>query len=358
MENIKKLKTASEVRSAICSLGHFVNRSVNGKLELEFDLINSCNDMNIIGNKLFPSGNEYREAYFYKGIVGILYNNGTLVEIEASPRKYYTREEVYEVIEKLYENKSLIIVEQVLGRKISPCIMDTSIDEVKDIIDGLYQESHSICRDFIVLNNQLQYQKMDSETGMITGITIADKLENNEAKIKRTLKIIQSNKFKSHMKVHESEFSVSYTELIQYMKNNGKFNDLQDDFIEMIVEFPFNIGYSNLCETNVNDTIVYAKRKDRELYTRFTLDGKKEKTNTCVVILRKSFVENDEYCMVKMFPGKYLIKEPEDKNFKSEKDRQAALKFWDNHALVFEPKTIDLESLKYICPYKNYFIMI
>lgn len=52
-----------------------------------------------------------------------------------------------------------------------------------------------------------------------------------------------------------------------------------------------------------------------------------------------------------MFPGEYLIKEPEDRNIKDELERQKMLEFWRKHALVFNPKDIDLETVAYSCPY-------
>lgn len=353
MENIKQLKTAIEVRSEICCLGHFVNRLVNGSLEFEFDLKNPCGDSDIIGNNLFPSSSEYREAYLYKGIVSILYNDGTLVEIEASPRKYFTREEVYLTIDKLYNKKDLFIEEQFIGAKMSRKISRCSINEVKTIIDGLYQQNHTTSRDFIIFNNELHYQRFDSKTLRVIDIKITEKLGVYDDRMKKTPKIIQSNKFKTHMKIHEREFIIPYSKLIEYVKNSGKFKELQDNFIEMMVEFPYHIGYTSLCETNENHTTVYAKRKGRDIYTRFTLDGEREKTNKCIVILKKSFEKDDEYFLITMFPGEYLVKEPQDRNFQSEQSRKTSVRFWENHALIFEPKTVDLESIKYMCPYNN-----
>ena len=164
-------------------------------------------------------------------------------------------------------------------------------------------------------------------------------------------KIIQSNKFRSHMQVHEKDFIIPYQHIIQYALCKGYFNDINERFIDMVVEFPFNIGYSLLCETTAQDTIVYAKRKNREIHSRFTLDGEKKLTNKCVFILNRSNQEPNEYYLITMFSGEYLVKEPQDKNIKDELERQRMLEFWRNHALVFNPKDVDLETATYSCPY-------
>lgn len=164
-------------------------------------------------------------------------------------------------------------------------------------------------------------------------------------------KIIQSYKFKSHMEVHRNDFAVPYTNLIQYAIDKGHFTNLSEDFIGMIIEFPFNVGYSLLCETSPDDAIVYAMRKNRYIYSKFTLDGKKKLINKCIFILNRSYQKNNEYYLVTMFPGEYLVKEPEDRNIKDELERQKMLEFWSNHALVFNPKDVDLETATYLCPY-------
>ena len=153
------------------------------------------------------------------------------------------------------------------------------------------------------------------------------------------------------MQVHEKDFIIPYQNIIQYASYKGYFNDINERFIDMVVEFPFNIGYSLLCETTAQDNIVYAKRKNREIYSRFTLDGEKKLTNKCVFILNRSNQKPNEYYLITMFPGEYLVKEPQDKNIKDELERQRMLEFWRNHALVFNPKDVDLETATYSCPY-------
>ena len=90
-----------------------------------------------------------------------------------------------------------------------------------------------------------------------------------------------------------------------------------------------------------------------EKIERFTLNGELRKTNKCVVVLKRSNINDNEYYLITMFPGEHLVKEPQDRNFETEESRQSAFEFWSNHALIFNPKIIDLDSIEYECPYRN-----
>ena len=107
-------------------------------------------------------------------------------------------------------------------------------------------------------------------------------------------KIIVSNKTRQHMVVHQNDFQIPYHNIIKYMESKGYFNDLKDGFVEMIVEFPFNIGYTSLVETDSTHNVLYAKRKNRDIYSRFTKNVKKRLTNKCVVILNQSYTNSNE----------------------------------------------------------------
>jgi len=163
--------------------------------------------------------------------------------------------------------------------------------------------------------------------------------------------IIITNKFKQHLQVHQDQFSISYQNLISYMKNNRTFENLDKDFIEMVVEFPFNVGYSYLCKVEENDNIIYAKRKGRSMYSKFLIGGKSTEINKCVVVLKRSNDNPHEYFMITMFPGEYCIKEPQDKNIKSDAERESIMEFWDKHAFVFNSSEIDKSTITKVCPH-------
>jgi hypothetical protein len=174
--------------------------------------------------------------------------------------------------------------------------------------------------------------------------------KNNIDTVKDT-KIITSKKFKKHMLVHQNDFNIPYNKLIKYMENKGYFENLQDGFVEMVVELPFNIGYNSMVETDDTHKIVYAKRKGRNIYSRLTLSGEKTLTNKCVVILKQNYTNSSGYYVITMFPGEYLVREVQDRNIKSKEERKRVLDFWNKHALAIDFTEIDCETITSKCPY-------
>jgi hypothetical protein len=164
-------------------------------------------------------------------------------------------------------------------------------------------------------------------------------------------KIIISNKTKQHMSVHQNDFKMPYDNLIKYMESKGHFNNLKDGFAEMVVEIPFDVGYTSLVETDSTHNVFYAKRKNRDIYSRFTTNVEKRLTNKCVVILNQSYTNSNEYYLVTMFPGEHLIREVQDKNIKSDEERKRILEFWNGHALILNADDIELDTVTRDCPY-------
>lgn len=93
------------------------------------------------------------------------------------------------------------------------------------------------------------------------------------------------------------------------------------------------VGLSDLVETKESDKILYAKRLNRDNYTRFVLSRKAEPTNLVTVVLRKDGEDNYELWSawigpaVPQFPGDEFEK-PESKPF------------WRKHALVWGNQAI------------------
>ena len=68
------------------------------------------------------------------------------------------------------------------------------------------------------------------------------------------------------MQVHDKDFIIPYQNIIQYASYKGYFNGINERFVDMVVEFPFNIGYSLLCETTAQ-ILLYMQRERTERYT-------------------------------------------------------------------------------------------
>ena len=166
-------------------------------------------------------------------------------------------------------------------------------------------------------------------------------------------KIIATTRFKQHMEVHLNSFIIPYEELINECIQNGRFDKLEKAFEEIIIEFPYNIGISSMVEINQNDNVFYAKRVGRDIFTKFVKNREIKIVNKCVICMKQSSSNADEYFLITMFPGKQTIKEPEDRNIKNISILEQTLLFWDQHAIVFEEGTIDSLSLTYECPYNH-----
>ena len=99
----------------------------------------------------------------------------------------------------------------------------------------------------------------------------------------------------------------------------------RDFFIEE-VDFGRNIGRCACIETVSGDSIIYARRKGREGFTRFVVDREAESTPYMTVMGRK---EKDHYALVTSFLGRKTEPEPWDPHATRE-----SVRFWRTHAFV------------------------
>lgn len=89
-----------------------------------------------------------------------------------------------------------------------------------------------------------------------------------------------------------------------------------------------SVGLSDLVETNENDKMLYAKRLNRDNYTRFVIDRKAEPTNFVTVVLQKD-AEGD-YELWSAWIGRAVPQFPGDKL-----ETPESKPFWQKHALVW-----------------------
>ncbi|WP_456276428.1 hypothetical protein [Bacillus sp. AK128] len=166
-------------------------------------------------------------------------------------------------------------------------------------------------------------------------------------------KIIISTKSEIHMEVHQKDFFSDWKEILRSYEEEGYFDHLTNQSEKVFITSPEPIGITSLVDTDENSEIVYAKRKERNLYTRFVKHRQGSITNSFVVILNKSRHKENEYFLVTMFPGKGAYREPEDPNISTKEELNESLLFWSSHALVFDESTIDRTTVTPICPYKD-----
>lgn len=173
-----------------------------------------------------------------------------------------------------------------------------------------------------------------------------------EAKnIKKEIKLIQTRKFKEHMNIHAGDFIQPFDLLVSEIESVMKDRNIKEDFVETVVTFSTNTGYSYINKINNKKDVIYAKRKGRNLYSKFELNREKVLTNKCVVVLSKNKYRENEYYLITMFPGEYAIKEAQDPNIKTEEQRNKSLRFWEENAFVFDRELIQEDTITSICPY-------
>lgn len=93
------------------------------------------------------------------------------------------------------------------------------------------------------------------------------------------------------------------------------------------------IGLSDLVETNEDDKILYAKRLNRDNYTRFALNREAEPSNFVTVVLQKD--PDGNYELWSAWIGLVTPQFPGDKFADPE-----SISFWQKHALVWGNQAI------------------
>lgn len=172
------------------------------------------------------------------------------------------------------------------------------------------------------------------------------------------MNIILTEALKSHMICHDKEFLHGWEKTFDLLQEKGAFKQLTEDVERIVTTFQEPIGYSMLLETTDQDEIVYAKRLERELYTRFVKGKEPEYSYQVMCILRKSKEVEDAYELITMYPGGKSEKEPEDTNIQTKEEMMRSLLFWKDRALIYTPSNIEPGSEKNYCPYKNLFFLL
>jgi len=99
------------------------------------------------------------------------------------------------------------------------------------------------------------------------------------------------------------------------------------------------VGMSDLVETGTHDEILYAKRLNRENYTRFVLNRTAQPTSMVTVILRKDTDGNYELWSAWIGPASPQF--PGD-----EHETPQSKPFWQKHALVWGNQAIQPSTEK------------
>lgn len=172
------------------------------------------------------------------------------------------------------------------------------------------------------------------------------------------MELILTDHLRSHMACHDNEFLEGWEKTFEQLRLEGTFDYLKGDVERIVTTFDTPIGYSMLLETTDDDEIIYAKRLERNLYTRFIKGKEPGYSYQVMCILKKSQQVNDAYELITMYPGGNSEKEPEDLHIQDKEEMKRSLLFWRNRALIYIKENIEPGSEKDYCPYQNLFYIL
>jgi hypothetical protein len=133
-------------------------------------------------------------------------------------------------------------------------------------------------------------------------------------------------------------------QLLQLVKEVLTIRDVEGENVALEVDLGRIVGETSLIETTDDDEIVYARRLQRDKYTRFVKNKELMPTSWVTVILHKV---DDGYNLWSAWCGKLVPTSPggEDEMPKSQG-------YWRNHALVYDADIIQADTVTEVCPWE------
>lgn len=144
---------------------------------------------------------------------------------------------------------------------------------------------------------------------------------------------------------HASTHFEDTPQLIELCKQAIENHDAKGELDQFEEDLGRVIGKSDLVETSTHDDIVYAKRKNREKYSRFAKNKSPQPTSSIVVRLIQN-ADQKTYDLYTCFLGKIVPSFPEDENSPQEQKD-----FWNAHALAWGTQEITPGTETKKCPW-------
>ena len=141
----------------------------------------------------------------------------------------------------------------------------------------------------------------------------------------------------THLQDHPELFDLIKEVLSEYSVNENK--------IRFETDMGRDIGLTDLVETTDADDVFYAKRPNREKYTRFV--NNTEPRMTHFVTIELNIINDTDYEVFTAFIGRLTPPFPYGKDDSNEQART----FWNNHALVTGNQEYLLETVTTECPW-------
>jgi hypothetical protein len=127
---------------------------------------------------------------------------------------------------------------------------------------------------------------------------------------------------------HAATHIISTPHLLHLVKEVLENTNVDKDNLYFDKDLGRDVGTSDLVETTDADNIVYAKRLNRDNYTRFTHNRKARPTSFVTVVLQPN--ETEGYNLMSAWTGRAVPQFPGD-----EYETPESKPFWRTHALVW-----------------------
>ena len=121
---------------------------------------------------------------------------------------------------------------------------------------------------------------------------------------------------------------------------------LRPDCSALTFDFRRVIGQTDLVQTGPEDQIVYARRSEREGYTRFAKDREQPDCTTVALVFRPPKHAGQGYLLTSAWIGP--LTPPFPNKYRAD---QASLEFWANHALVWGSQAVIASTETSNCPW-------
>jgi hypothetical protein len=138
----------------------------------------------------------------------------------------------------------------------------------------------------------------------------------------------------SHASTHIKE----HPELLEFAKDFLKVQEFHEEEVAIQHDVGHSVGTADLVETSDKDEIVYAKRLNRDSYTRFAKNRKTAPTPFITMVLRKNPADGS-YELWSIWIGPKVPPFPGD-----DRETEDSLSFWKHHALVWGNQAIQKGS--------------
>lgn len=281
---------------------NYVNTYRNSTLFFQIDFTQIDLEVNSIHGVLDHINQfEIKEIIKLKNQIDIICRTGDIFVIKRSELRYITRHEYVDAIENIcseygkvkFQEYKYEVDENGLCNKVETVNKFKSLNELMEEASEFVEKidfNGLLC----LCNDEMLYHENLIE-GTAFKISVPD--EHKFAGVKE-VNLIQTDSFRSNMRVYIDNFIIPYWNIISYININEL---LHKKINQMVIELPFNIGYRTINKILDIDNDIYIQNEGNLSYS-FTIKNEDDLTNKCVVILRKKDNSQEGYYIEAIFP--------------------------------------------------------